>query len=245
MSVTEQTEHGDHEENSHEEHGHGGHYLEGGNHHDTPQEKHRKEHLALWLFIFGDVVFFLLELFFWFYLRANNTGGGWREANCGPHTISSPTNTCVDGLGNPITSEIAKAAPIHTIAIAVLIIVSAGLIWFAEVQARQGASRKTTTPLTAFSVVFVLAGLAWQFYQFQVLPFTTVDGAYASTFTFFMGSNVAHFLILLIVALGLFNRSRIGKFENGRWYQLHLGRLFAVWIALSCAILALVTVFFA
>jgi len=243
MSVTEHTEHDSHDGHG-DGHGHG-YYEEGGNHHDTPQQKHRKEHIAVWLFIFGDVVFFALELFFWFYLRANNTGGMWRAANCGPKTTSSPTNTCTDLLGNPITHEIQKAAPIHSIAVMVLIVICAAFVWFAEVQARQGASRKVTTPLTGLALIFVLGALAWQFYQFQVLPFTTIDGAYASTFEFFMGSNVAHFLLVLTIVLGLFFRSRGGKFENGRWYQLHLSRLFVVWIALSAVILGLVSILFA
>jgi heme/copper-type cytochrome/quinol oxidase subunit 3 len=245
MSVTEQTSHDGHDGHG-DGHGHG-YYEEGGNHHDTPQQKHRKEHIAVWLFIFGDAVFFALELFFWFYLRANNTAGMWRGVACTKNSTSfyEGTKTCIDGLGNPITGIIPKAAPIHSIAVMVLIVICAAFVWFAEVQARQGASRKVTTPLTGLALLFVLGALAWQFYQFQVLPFTTVQGAYASTFEFYMGSNVAHFLLVLTIVLGLFFRSRLGKFENGRWYQLHLSRLFVVWIALSSVILGLVSILFA
>ena len=247
MSVTEQNTH-----ESHDDHGSHGHYAEGGNHHDTPQAKHRKEHIALWLFIGGDAVFFMLELFFWFYLRANNTGGMWRAANCTKAAQAAingagatASNMCTDGLGNAITAPITKAAPIHTIAIAVLIVISAAFVWFMEVQARQGASRKATTPLAGLALIFVIAAIVWQIVQFQVLPFTTVDGTYASTFEFYMGSNLAHFALVLTIALGVFNRSRKGLFENGRWYQIHLSRLFWVWIAFSSAVLAAVAVLFA
>jgi heme/copper-type cytochrome/quinol oxidase subunit 3 len=245
MSITDQQMH-----DSHDDHGHHGHYEEGGNHHDTAQEKHRKEHMATWLFIFGDVVFFLLELFFWFYLRANNTAGMWRAMNCTPANGKlGPTdeglNTCTDGLFNPITHAIPKANPVYTIIVFALIAIAAAFVWFAEVQSRKGATKKTTHPLTALALFFVLAAIAAQFYQFQVLPFTTIQGTYASTFEFYMGSNVAHFLLALVIVTGLWSRSRLGKFDNGKWYQLHLSRLFLVWVAASCVILGLVTIFFA
>jgi len=78
-----------------------------------------------------------------------------------------------------------------------------------------------------------------------VLPFTTIDGAYASLFEFFMGSNLAHFLLVLVIAVGLFNRSRIGKLEHSNWYQAHLGRLWSVWVAASATVLALIATFLA
>ena len=62
-------------------------------HHETREQRHFKERLAVWLFIGGDLVFLLMELFFWFYLRALNTNGLWRGAAC------SKANPCTDGLG--------------------------------------------------------------------------------------------------------------------------------------------------
>ena len=124
-------------------------------------------------------------------------------------------------------------------------IISAAFVWFAEVQARQGATRKGTSPLLGLGLLFLVGAIVWQIVQFQVLPFTTIDGAYASTFEFYMGSNLAHFAILLTVGTGIFNRSRQGKYENGNWYQLHLSRLFWVWIAFSTTLLGLVAVLFA
>jgi hypothetical protein len=93
--------------------------------------------------------------------------------------------------------------------------------------------------------VFCLVAIGLQIYQFQVLPFTTIDGAYASLFEFFMGSNLAHFLLVLVIAVGLFNRSRIGKLEHSNWYQAHLGRLWSVWVAASATVLALIATFLA
>jgi heme/copper-type cytochrome/quinol oxidase subunit 3 len=226
-------------------------------HHESPQDRHRKEHMAIWMFIAGDFLFFALEIFAWFYLRTLNAQGGWRFAQCTPEiakqiggTLSGGLNsglnqTCTDGLGNPILHEIPTAAPIHTIAIAVLIVLAAIFVWFAEVQGRKGASRSTTTPLLWIGFVACLGAVVWQFVQFQVLPFTTIQGTYASVFEFFMGSNVAHFLLCLFIIMGLAIRSSKGKFENHNWYQLHLSRLWTLWVAVSASLLAVVVIAFA
>lgn len=228
----------------HSSHEHHGYYAEGGNHHDTPQAKHRKEHMLVWMLIGGDMVFTALIIFAWFYLKALNVEGMWRGAACTPNFNAGLNQSCTDGIGNAINHIVPTASPVHTFAVAILAIVGAGVMWFAEVQARQGASRKTTTPLLALSTIAILGALVWQFYQFQVLPFTTVQGAYASLFEYIMGSNVGHLFLILLVALGLFIRSSKGLHENGRWYQIHLVRLFSVWVAFSITLLALMVTFF-
>ncbi|MEI8050823.1 MAG: hypothetical protein WCI12_05255 [Actinomycetes bacterium] len=206
-------------------------------HHESPQQRHQKEHMATWLLIAGDGVFFALEIFFWFYLRTLNVNGMWRG------TLCTTSNPCTDGLGNPITHAIEKASPSWTAAVAILIIASAAFVWIAEVQVRQGDSRRVTTPLLAVGALLALAAIVVQFLQFQYLPFTTIDGAYASVFEFFMGSNIAHFLIVLMIVFGAYNRSRKGIYEQGHWYQVHLIRLFTVWVAFSATVLALIAIF--
>jgi len=86
--------------------------------------------------------------------------------------------------------------------------------------------------------------VAWQIYQFQVLPFTTIDGAYASVFEFFIGSTLAHLILLLFIVFGLWMRARKGRYEGGTWYRVRIIRYFAVWIAVSCAVLALTSTLF-
>ena len=46
------------------------------------------------------------------------------------------------------------------------------------------------------------------------VPFTTIDGAYASTFEFFMGSTLAHVILLTFIALGLWNRAAQGPLQR-------------------------------
>jgi fumarate reductase subunit D len=80
--------------------------------------------------------------------------------------------------------------------------------------------------------------------QFGVLPFTTIDGTYASTFEFFMGSTLAHLLLLAFIVTGLWARARRGLYDGGHWYQVRIIRIFATWLATSTCILAIVMIAF-
>jgi heme/copper-type cytochrome/quinol oxidase subunit 3 len=208
-------------------------------HHESREQRHFKERLAVWLFIGGDLVFLLMELFYWFYLRALNTNGLWRGADC------TKANPCTDGLGNPITSEVAKANPAYTLSIAGLTVIAALIIWRVEVASRQQESRRVISGTAALGLVFLLAAVVVQCIQFGKLPFTTIDGSYASSFIFFMGSTLAHLLLLSFLIFALWNRARMGKYDGGHWFQVRVNRLFAVWIAISTCVLALVMVLFA
>lgn len=208
-------------------------------HHESREQRHFKERLALWLFIGGDLVFLLMELFYWFYLRALNTNGMWRGAAC------SKANPCTDGLGNPITSEIAKANPAYTLIIAGLVVIAALVIWRTEVASRNQEKRGVISGTAALGLAFLLAAVVVQCLQFGKLPFTTIDGSYASTFIFFMGSTLGHLFLLSFLILAVWNRARRGKYNGGHWYQVRVNRVFAVWIAISTCVLALVMVLFA
>jgi len=230
------TEHGDPQEDPQDD----GRSIEAvAGHHESREQRHFKERLDLWLFIGGDLVFLLMELFFWFYLRALNTNGLWRGAAC------TKANPCTDGLGNPITSEITKANPAYTLAIAGLVVIAALVIWRVEAASRAQAKRGAITGTATLALVVLLAAVVVQCIQFGKLPFTTIDGSYASCFIFFMGSTLGHLLLLSFLIFGLWNRARVGKYDGGHWYQVRLNRIFAVWIAISTCVLALVMVLFA
>jgi heme/copper-type cytochrome/quinol oxidase subunit 3 len=203
-------------------------------HHETREQRHFKERIVVWVFISGDAVFLLMELFYWFYLRALNTDGMWRGVDC------SKANPCTDGLGNPITHEIAKATPWYTVSIAILVVIAAALVWGVERLAQRQAGRSAMSGAAAVGLVVLLAAIVVQCIQFGHLPFTTIDGTYASTFEFFMGSTLAHMLLLAFIATGLWARARRGRYDGGHWYQVRIIRIFAVWLAVSTCILAIV-----
>jgi heme/copper-type cytochrome/quinol oxidase subunit 3 len=208
-------------------------------HHETHEQRDFKERLALYLFIGGDAIFLLLELFTWFYLRQLNTNGLWRGAAC------TKAKACVDGLGNPITQEIQKASPWYTVGIAALALIGAAVIWLAERAIRNRESRSVSGGIAGIAVVALLAAIVIQCIQFGHLPFTTIDGTYASTFIYFMGSTLAHLLLMTFIAIGFWIRVRVGRYEDGNWYQARVIRIFAVWTAASACVLAVVMTLFA
>ncbi len=207
-------------------------------HHETREQRHFKERLAVWLFISGDAVFLLMEVFYWFYLRALNTDGMWRGVTC------SKANPCTDGLGNPITHEIAKATPWYTVSIAILVVIVAALVWGVERSSQRQSKRSAISGQAALGLAVMVAAIVVQCYQFGVLPFTTIDGTYASTFEFFMGSTLAHLFLLAFIVLGLWTRARRGRYDGGHWYQVRIIRIFSVWLATSTCILAIVMIAF-
>jgi heme/copper-type cytochrome/quinol oxidase subunit 3 len=207
-------------------------------HHESHEQRDFKERLALWLFIAGDGLFLLMELFMWFYLRALNTNGLWRGAAC------SKAVPCTDGLGNPITHEIQKASPSYTAIIAGLSVVAALLVWAVERASRNRERRSSVAGVASLALLVLLAAVAVQCYQFGTLPFTTIDGTYSSSFIFFMGSTLGHLILLTFIGIGLWNRARIGRYQEGNWYQVRVIRIFAAWIATSACILAIVMTLF-
>lgn len=228
---------------SHGDDGHGhGPAVEGaenpGGEHETAYKRDQKERLMLWLFIGGDLLFLVLEIFTWFYLRTLNVNGLWNGALC------TKANPCTDGLGNPITAQIPKANPWHSVAIAVLTILCAAFIWLAESAAKKQSGKSTVTGLSVVGLLFLVGAVVWQCVQFGVLPFTTIQGAYASTFLFFIGSTLGHLILLLFVVVGLCIRAGKGRYEGGTWYRIRLIRFFVVWIAISTAALAIVSSLF-
>ncbi|MGD0749180.1 MAG: hypothetical protein ABSB68_15360 [Acidimicrobiales bacterium] len=217
--------------------GHG--VVEGGGHHETRAQRHLKERIALWLLVGGDALFLLLELFTWFYLRALNTNGMWRGAAC------TKANACTDGLGNPITSEIPKAGITYTLVIAALTVVAALLVWWAEVSAQRQSPRRIISAGAGFALLTVLVAVVVQCYQFGQLPFTTIDGAYASSFIFFMGTTLAHLGLLVFILTGLWVRARRGKYDGGHWFQVGIIRFFTAWCAIVTCVLAATVILFA
>ena len=140
----------------------------------------------------------------------------------------------------------AKATPWYTIVIAALAVVAALLVWAAERRSqRQAGTRRRSAAWPPAGAAGPAGRRGGPGYQFGQLPFTTIDGAYASTFEFFMGSTLAHLLLLTFIVFGLWNRSRLGRYDDGRWYQVRIIRIFAVWIAVSACVLTVVMSLFA
>ncbi len=180
-----------------------------------------------------------MEVFTWFYLRALNTNGMWRGTAC------SNAKPCTDGLGNPLTQGVPLANAWYSVGVAALAVAAALLIWAVERSARNRDSRSAIGGVAGLAFLALLASIALGFYQFQVLPFTSIVGAYASTYEFFIGSTLAHLIVLSLIGFGLWNRARKGRYDDGQWYRVRVIRIFASWIAIAACVLTLVSSFFA
>ena len=208
-----------------------------GGHHETPEQRHLKEHIALWLFIGGDFVFFALEIFTWFYLRALNVHGMWRGAAC------SAANPCTSGDGTDLTHIVPTAPVWHSLAVGGLVLLSALFIWQAEERARSVERRAEVTGWITLGVLTLIAGIVIQCIQFTALPFLTVDGAYASAFIFFMGTILAHLILTLFLGISVLTRVLRGHYDRRWGLQLRLVRIWWLWVALSGAALGLIAVY--
>jgi len=190
------------------------------------------------LLIGSDAVFLMLELFTWFYLRFLNTNGMWRGTSC------SAFKPCTDGLRNPLTHAVPTASPWYSMLVLVLTAIAVLFVYLVEQSSRNQRDRSVIARLAGLSAVFLLGAIAMSFYQYQHLTFTTVDGAYASSYEFFVGSSLLHIIILSFVGFGVWNRARKGAYDEGRWYPVRLIRIIAVWVMFTLAVLAFFSEFF-
>ena len=124
-------------------------------------------------------------------------------------------------------------------------VIAALLIWAVERSVGIQPSGVVLSGTAAFASLALLAAVALQCYQFGKVPFTTIQGTYASTYLFFMGSTLGHLILLGFIGIGMWNRARLGKYDNGHWHRVRVIRLFAVWIAISAVILTAVSSLFA
>jgi hypothetical protein len=168
---------------------------------ETHEQRHFRERIALWLFIAGDALFFLIELFMWFYLRALNTNGLWLGVAC------TSAHACTDGLGNAITQEVHKASPSFTVTVAGLSVLAALLMsWWSE-KLEADRVKVPSAQLRCYPFLVLSGAIGVQCFQFERLPSTTIDGTYASCFIFLMGSTLGHLILLSFVGIGLANRA--------------------------------------
>jgi len=113
-----------------------------------------------------------------------------------------------------------------------------------ERSAQRQSKRSVISGGAGIGLAVLVAAIVVQCYQFGVLPFTTIDGTYASTFEFFMGSTLAHLFLLTFIVTGLWARAGRGRYDGGHWYQVRIIRIFSVWLATSTCILAIVMIAF-
>lgn len=187
-------------------------------HHLPPALVAHQQRRAVLFFILADAVFFACLLFSYFYLRALNVNGGW---------LPDGVNTAASWLVWLITG---------------VTVVSALAYRSAETGIRSGQQSRFRSGALGGLAVLVVA-IALTIYQAMTWPILMSDGTYASIFIVMAGVQLVHLVLLLFVAIGIWNRGIKGKLDDGNDNHATLVGYFWYWVALT-SVLAACTTFF-
>jgi heme/copper-type cytochrome/quinol oxidase subunit 3 len=182
-------------------------------HHEHPDAVGSRNRLGVILLIVADVAFALSMLFTYFYLKAQNVNDMWLPAA----TEESPAVVAISSAGAwKITAIAALGLGAHFLALR---------------NVRQG----NQSGLKTFGLVAVFASIVatvLQVQQFGAVPFTFDSGAYASCWYMFAVLNTVHLLLTAFIALGNWNRSRLGLYKADHWH-VDIVNVWWVWMVVS------------
>jgi heme/copper-type cytochrome/quinol oxidase subunit 3 len=186
-------------------------------HHLAPALIAHQQRRAVLFFILADAVFFACLLFTYFYLRSLDVNGGWlpKDAN----TAASWQVWLITGLT----------------------LVSALAYRGAEMGIRAGHRQRFQTG-ALLGLVLVIGCVGLVIYQAMTWPILVSDGGYASIFIVMTYTQLVHLVILMIVAIGIWNRGLQGKLD-GTFNHATVVGYFWYWVA-ATAVLGALTTFF-
>jgi len=192
-------------------------------HHDSPEKVGRRERLGVRLLIVADGSYLFAIIFSWFYLRNLNVNNAWLPK--GVKTFSTATSWWV--------------------------IVPFIIVFIAHRVSMK--NRSLRVPAMALSTVLLIIGAWYQWHQVCNMPFVAQDangrpfynGAYASNWIIFAGTNMFHFIITAFITLGLFLRGLRGNLLDPvleEWRQRVAGSWFT-WVMIGGILSAFTTSF--
>jgi len=187
-------------------------------HHLPPALVAHQQRRAVLFFILADAVFFACLLFSYFYLRALNVDDGWLPE--GANTVASWQVWLITGVT----------------------VVSALAYRSAETGIRAGQHSRFRTGALG-GIVLVVIAIALVVYQAATWPILMSDGSYASMFIVMTGVQFVHLVILLVVAVGIWNRGVKGLLDDGNDNHATVVGYFWYWVALTAVLSACMTFF--
>ena len=182
-------------------------------HHEHPDVVGSRNRLGVILLIVADVAFALSMVFTYFYLRSQNVNDMWLPAA----TEETPAI-------NPVSSSGAWR---------ITLIAAIGLA--AHFIALKNARKGNQSGLQVFGLVALISSLVAtviQIQQFGSVPFTFYNGAYASCWYLFAIMNTVHLIMTAFIALGNWNRSRIGLYKADHWH-VEIVNIWWIWMVVS------------
>ena len=185
-------------------------------HHLPPRVVADQQRKAVKLFILGDAIVFGCFIFAWFYIKAQNVNDGW---------LPKGAKTVPPALG---------------LIIAGLTLVSALVYWAAHNAVRTGDTKKYSS-LALGATLLALAALVVSIIQMSTWPILMSDGTYASMYVVMAGTQALHLVVLLFLALAVWNRTRLGKLADGNFVHATVVGYFWYWVALTAVVGVVIT----
>ena len=185
-------------------------------HHEHPDVVGSRNRLGVILLIVADVAFALSMVFTYFYLKAQNVNEMWLPAA----TEESPAVIAVSSSG------------------AWKITAIAGIGLLAHFIALNNVRKGNQSGLKTFGLIAFVASLVatvLQIQQFGAVSFTFYSGAYASCWYLFAVMNSVHLILTSFIALGNWNRSRLGLYKADHWH-VDIVNVWWVWMVVSSLI---------
>ncbi|MEI6844098.1 MAG: cytochrome c oxidase subunit 3 [Actinomycetes bacterium] len=182
-------------------------------HHEHPDVVGSRNRLGVILILVADIAFALSVIFVYFYLKGQNVNDMWL-----------PKASDTAGATTPVSSMGAWY---------LTLIAGVGLLTHSYALA--GVRAKNQTQLKLGSLVALIAsvvGLVYQGMQINNVSFTITMGAYASCYYLIAGLNFMHLLFTVFIALGNWNRSRLGIYAQDHWH-VDIVNVWWIWMTVS------------
>ncbi|HEY2041594.1 MAG TPA: hypothetical protein VGH11_02875 [Jatrophihabitans sp.] len=180
----------------------------------------RRQRIGVLLLIVADMAFVGALIFSYFYLRGLNTSGSW------------------------LTKD-ASTAPIWIgWVIAAVLVVSTWVLRQGLAGVKEGKQARLANAV-GIALLLVLGDAVVQVIQLVSFSFKPDANAYASSIYTLAGANLFHLLLTALLGIGLWNRSRLGKYSVADPWQVEIVTIWWTWIALAAVAGAITTSFIA
>lgn len=193
-------------------------HAESHGHYESPETIGRRDKMGVVFLIFADLIFVLSLIFSYFYLRALNTTGHW---------IPSNSHTAKEWQGWVVS---------------LLAVLSLLAFWSGLVGVRKGNQAKLVAGM-GLAFLLIVADLVAQVWQWANFPFVTTTGGYASAMILLAGANCFHLGITTFLGLGMFNRSRKGRYTKDDHWHVSVVGLWWTWVAFASVMVSVTTLF--
>jgi heme/copper-type cytochrome/quinol oxidase subunit 3 len=182
-------------------------------HHEHPDVVGSRNRLGVILILVADIAFALSILFVFFYLKGQNVNDMWLPKA----TEDTPAIVPLSSMSSWNVTAIAAF----------------GLI--AHQFGLRGVRAANQAQLKLGGLVALGAALVATIYQNMQIanaPFTFYSGAYASCYYLITILNMVHLILTVFIALGNWNRSRLGVYAHDHWH-VDIVNVWWVWMTVS------------